>query len=175
MPLFTPLRSAAGVFRTVKALTSVLLQPSLPSIWFSGTIGIAVLHRPVSCSCSGSLHAGLVREAVAAVFIEESYPLTRCSRKMKSCVTGMPTGLWWCFWFLKSYVPIIFTILNRFQKMKRVGLFTAHSDCFWKMSPNCTLSRCCEASEGIFNLSSRQKNKNINLHSFQEQSLRPVL
>lgn len=93
MLLFTPLKSTADVFRTVKALSSVLLQPLLPSLWFSGTVGIAVLHRPVSCSCSSSLHAGLVREAVAALFIEESYPFSRCSRKMKFCVTGMPTGL----------------------------------------------------------------------------------
>lgn len=54
MLLFTSLRRAADVL----GLTFVFLQPVLPSAWFSGTIGIAVLHRPVSRCCSGSLHAG---------------------------------------------------------------------------------------------------------------------
>lgn len=99
MPFFTPRGRAADVFRDS---IFVFLQPVLPPAWFSGTGGIAVLHRPVSCCCSGSLHTGrkrdgrfprLVREAVAALFNEESYPFAGSSRKMKFFATGKLTGL----------------------------------------------------------------------------------
>lgn len=183
MPLFTSLTRAADMFRKVKALTFVLLQPLPSSAWFSGTIGIAVWHRPVSCCCSGSrarwwerawLFANLVGEAVAALFIEEPYPFTRSSRKMKSFKIGKLTGLWRCFWFLKLYVPVLFNILNGFQKMKWVYLLLS-----WIASKKWILIVPChiasESSESPFSLSSRQRNKNVNLHSFQEQSLRPVL
>lgn len=52
MPLLASLRRAVDVFRKVKALIFVLLQPLLPSAWFSGTTDIAVMLR------GGGLHAG---------------------------------------------------------------------------------------------------------------------
>lgn len=36
------------VFRRGKALILCLLQPSLPSPWFAGTAGVAVLQSPVT-------------------------------------------------------------------------------------------------------------------------------
>lgn len=48
MLLFQCLGRAVDVFRRGKAIALGLLQPSLPSLWFSGTIGDAVLHSSVT-------------------------------------------------------------------------------------------------------------------------------
>lgn len=110
------------------------------------------------CHCSerDRLLSKLIRGAVAALLMEESYPLTRSPRRMKSFQTGKLPGLQWWFWFLKLHIPVLFNNLNGFG----VGLFTEIASKKWiQIAP-------CPRGQG---------SKNMNFLSFQEWSWRLVL
>lgn len=116
MPLFQCLGRAVDVFRRGRPLLWVCCSHHCHLLGFLAPLVLlfctALWHS--YCSERDRLLSKLIRGAVAALLVEESYPLTRSPRRMKSFQTGKLPGLRWWFWFLKSCVPVLFNNLNGF-------------------------------------------------------------